>query len=111
MAAWAGPRMIATSTMSIRWMVIWARVASPRGTVKSQNPRGFAFASRLLAILDLGREPAGAAGPAAGRAWPTGPAAGCPELAPPGAARATAAWPERACAAAAWPSALTPVII
>ncbi len=31
--------MMATSTMSIRWIVIWARLATARGPVKRQNPR------------------------------------------------------------------------
>ena len=30
---------MATRTMSIRWIVIWARLAIARGTVNRQNPR------------------------------------------------------------------------
>src|SRR5580693_6550827 len=35
--------MMATSTMSIRWIVIWARLATARGPVNRQNPRAVAL--------------------------------------------------------------------
>ena len=46
--------MIATRTISIRWMVIWASVATARGVVNRQNPRGFAFASRSSVSVSPG---------------------------------------------------------
>ena len=41
-AASTGPRMTATSTMSSRWMTIWATEASARGAVNRQNPLALA---------------------------------------------------------------------
>ncbi len=95
--------MIATSTMSIRWMVIWARVASPRGAVKRQKPRGLAFASRLLSILDPAR------GSAPVRSVAARPGDSFPAPAGAGSARAAAAWPLAAGPLPAWPPAAVPV--
>src|SRR5580704_6340898 len=57
--------MMATSTMSIRWIVIWARLATARGPVNRQNPRAVALPTpeppvtgfRAWALVPFARDP------------------------------------------------------